>query len=35
MKLLFATSNPNKAHEIQFMLSGNYEIITLKDIELT
>lgn len=35
MKLLFATSNPNKAHEIQSMLSGKYEIITLKDIELT
>ena len=35
MKLLFATANPNKAHEIQSMLSGKYEIITLKDIELT
>lgn len=34
MKLLFATSNDNKAKEIQKLLPINFEIITLKDIDL-
>ena len=32
MKLLFATSNQNKAIEIAEMLPSNFEILTLKDI---
>jgi len=34
MKLLFATSNQNKTDEIQKMLPANFEVITLKDIDL-
>ncbi len=34
MKLLFATSNQNKADEIQKLLPNNFHIITLKDINL-
>lgn len=35
MKLLFATSNQNKAKEIQLLLPPYFEIITLADINLT
>lgn len=34
MKLLFATSNPNKAKEISALLPEHFELLTLKDIEL-
>jgi XTP/dITP diphosphohydrolase len=34
MKILFATSNKNKAAEIRRMLPSNIELITLNDIEL-
>lgn len=34
MKLLFATSNQNKADEIQKLLPNNFQIITLNDINL-
>lgn len=34
MKLLFATSNPNKAKEISALLPERFELLTLKDIEL-
>ena len=35
MKLLFATSNQNKAVEISQMLPNNFEILTLKEINHT
>ena len=34
MKILFATSNENKANEIRKMLPSTIELITLKDIEI-
>ena len=34
MKLLFATSNQNKAREIQNLLPKDFQIITLNDIDL-
>lgn len=35
MKILFATSNQNKANEIRKMLPNNIELLTLADIEIT
>ncbi len=35
MKILFATSNQNKAAEIRCMLPSNIELITLNDIAIT
>lgn len=35
MKILFATSNENKANEIRQLLPSTIELITLKDIEIT
>lgn len=35
MKILFATSNQNKANEIRSMLPSNIELLTLADIEIT
>lgn len=35
MKLVFATSNQNKANEIARMLPDTFEILTLNDIDLT
>lgn len=35
MKILFATSNQNKAAEIRRMLPSDIELITLNDIEIT
>ena len=35
MKILFATSNQNKAAEISKMLPEQFEILTLKDIDHT
>ncbi len=32
MKLVFATNNPHKLHEIQNILGNDFEIISLKDI---
>ena len=34
MKILFATSNENKANEIRKMLPNTIELVTLKDIEI-
>ena len=33
MKLLFATNNTNKAHEIQELIKDLYQILSLKDID--
>ena len=33
MKLVFATHNHNKAHEIQALLNDQIELITLDDIQ--
>lgn len=35
MKILFATSNRNKAKEISSLLDSNFEILTLEDLNLT
>lgn len=35
MKILFATSNQNKANEIRKMLPNNIDLLTLADIEIT
>lgn len=35
MKILFATSNQNKANEIRKMLPSNLELLTLADIEIS
>ena len=34
MKLLFASSNPNKAAEIRKMLPAHFELLTLEDIDI-
>ena len=32
MKLVFATNNPNKLQEVQEILAGHIELLSLKDI---
>lgn len=34
MKLIFATNNNHKLHEIRNVLNGNFELLSLKDINL-